>query len=692
MSLQVISKENGEKESKVLNKIFSHINKKESFIFNSGAGAGKTYALIESLKYVIESFNKELKNNNQKIMCITYTNIASQEVKERLGNTSLVVVSTIHERMWDLIKGYQKELVEIHKNHLENESNKLIELIDTDKKYNQYKILTEDKKANLKSLMIENRELFFEHYNSSAAEFKNYFSEILKEYPEILKNAQNFKKITNALFNIEKYSTCIQNIESKKNEYRSIEYTPKYNRDMLHEMKISHDTLLEYSLEIINKYDLFKHFIIDQYPFVFIDEYQDTDEKIIRIMNYLDRYSNEIKHNWIVGYFGDSAQSIYEGGIGGSINDFHQNLNIVNKEFNRRSTQEVIEVINKFRSDNIEQNSIYEDCTGGSVGFSSETKEDVQNYLDKYIEQWKVSEKNKLHCLVLTNELVAEYSGFKNIYSSFKKCKRYSGMNYSQLNTELLNNDEDKLGKIQRLLFNIIQLFCIISNDKSSLIELFPKSKIYKDMNIRDLRNLILQLRQTKVGSLGNCIENIEVNYSEGNNREYNEIMDWIFGFKNITRAKFKNYLIQELFKDLSDDDDDESKNANEVIEELLKINVSEFEFWYKFVTNTQEEKVVYHTYHGTKGLEFENVIIIMENKFGREKNYFDFYFKNYMNEENLECKDLKKYEKIQNLLYVSCSRAIKNLRILYLDNIDGFEDNIKKIFGQILNISEDNK
>lgn len=78
-------------------------------VFNAGAGAGKTYALIESLKYIIKQYGTKLIATNQKIICITYTNTAVHEIRERLGNTDIVLVSTIHERPWDLIKSYKKE-------------------------------------------------------------------------------------------------------------------------------------------------------------------------------------------------------------------------------------------------------------------------------------------------------------------------------------------------------------------------------------------------------------------------------------------------------------------------------------------------------------------------------------------------------------------------------------------------------
>ena len=42
----------------------------ESFIFEAGPGAGKTYSLHNSLDYVIENYDEDIRNNHQKIGCI----------------------------------------------------------------------------------------------------------------------------------------------------------------------------------------------------------------------------------------------------------------------------------------------------------------------------------------------------------------------------------------------------------------------------------------------------------------------------------------------------------------------------------------------------------------------------------------------------------------------------------------------
>lgn len=62
-----ISKENHNKEMESFEKIKKCIDEEKSWIFDSGAGAGKTYALIETLKYIMIKKERQLKVNNQKI-------------------------------------------------------------------------------------------------------------------------------------------------------------------------------------------------------------------------------------------------------------------------------------------------------------------------------------------------------------------------------------------------------------------------------------------------------------------------------------------------------------------------------------------------------------------------------------------------------------------------------------------------
>lgn len=97
-----------ESSAQVLNCLNQHAN----FLLEAGAGAGKTYSLIETLKYLLETKNKQLSYNNQQIACITYTNAATDVINSRIDNSSLVFTDTIHAFCWSIIKNFQSILRE----------------------------------------------------------------------------------------------------------------------------------------------------------------------------------------------------------------------------------------------------------------------------------------------------------------------------------------------------------------------------------------------------------------------------------------------------------------------------------------------------------------------------------------------------------------------------------------------------
>ena len=658
--LKNISKENIKQEKEILKNLFSNIDNYQSTLFNAGAGAGKTYALIECLKYIIKKYEKELKIHNRKIICITYTNVAAKEIKERLGNTELIKVSTIHERIWELIKIYQKELVEIHLENIKIEIKKIEEKIEIKKEY--------------RDKILEIKGNFYSNENLKSKEYRKKMEQL--GIPDgLLKNVNNFKILAKNIIKVENYKLCIQKIE--KNEYKEITYDPLYNSDRLYKMRISHDTLLKYGYLIIEKYSLLRKLIIDQYPYIFIDEYQDTDEKIVKIMNLLDIESKRINNPVFIGYFGDYVQNIYENGMGRIEND-HLELKKINKIYNRRSYSEIIEVANKIRNDEVNQKSIYTDSFGGNVEFYKGSKEKLEEFLRKNKRIYNTTKNKPLHCLLLTNRMIASFAGFEKLYEFFSKSEYYSGVNYNQLNTEFLSNEAEKMGEIPRLLYRIMRFKNKIENSSTFLKEIIIIKELH-ERNIVQLRELINLFSLQKVETFLEYIDLICKIYDETNNNDYKVIIGKIFDIKEISAQGIRSYLLESLYPNL----EDKTEKIIE-IDDILKENINEYENWFDYIEDNIKSDIIYHTYHGTKGLEFENVIVVMENNFGRDKDYFKRFFKYYNKRDKLDENDREKFEKARNLLYVSVTRAIKNLKIFYVDDISEFEDEIKKIFGEI--------
>ena len=83
--------------------VFEAIKEDKNFILEGGAGSGKTFSLIS----IIEKISKD--EPDKSIVCITYTNNAVAEIRERITNDKLKV-STIHEFIWSIIGQFQNEI------------------------------------------------------------------------------------------------------------------------------------------------------------------------------------------------------------------------------------------------------------------------------------------------------------------------------------------------------------------------------------------------------------------------------------------------------------------------------------------------------------------------------------------------------------------------------------------------------
>lgn len=81
----------------------------------AGPGAGKTHFLVENIKNIIATNPKITSSKNRKVLCITYTNAAVDEIRRRLDRFSNTAdICTIHSFIIDnIIKPFQDKLREI---------------------------------------------------------------------------------------------------------------------------------------------------------------------------------------------------------------------------------------------------------------------------------------------------------------------------------------------------------------------------------------------------------------------------------------------------------------------------------------------------------------------------------------------------------------------------------------------------
>ena len=599
----------------------------ENFLLSGGAGSGKTYSLVQVIKQVIADFP------TAKVACMTYTNAAVREIEERVNHKNLNV-STIHDFLWDNIKHFQKELKQA-----------LIVLLN-DENVQQIKI---DDIANVPSDYYDNRT-----------------DPISIQYKEYLK---------------------------------------------LKDGIISHDEILLVSEYMFHKYPKLCDIVKDKYKFILIDEYQDTHSEVVKI---LLEYFPRTPKKCIVGFFGDAMQAIYDDGIGNIDlykGDSDGQVKEVKKVQNRRNPKTVITLANRLRTDGIIQepsndisapNMVDGIPKEGSILFLYSENGDnsiIKRFLsERYA--WNFNDINETKELNLTHNLIADKAGFRSLMDIYDKDlilafnKRIK--NYIKENNILLDFSEKTFGEVIDILqhgksgrelnkvqpTHNMQLFIDANPDlyTFALNYNFDKlSKIYvdKDQLLDDKKQSDDDDKKkgSKRDSLIRHLFKIQRNIELYKNRQYNDFLrktDYpmirTIADKRILRDNIENLInvgnktIEEVINDahemhicLIDEKLERFKLEKEYIYNRVKsIKYSEFQKLYEYL----EGKTPFSTQHKTKGAEFNNVLVVLDN--GGWNNYnFESVFVDNGKSETIKSRSLK-------IFYVCCTRAKENLAVFY--------------------------
>lgn len=86
------------------------IDQHQCFRLEAGAGAGKTYSLVQALKRLISDRGSDYLRRGQKVACITYTNVAKREISQEIDEHPAVLVDTIHAFCWGCMSQFQSAL------------------------------------------------------------------------------------------------------------------------------------------------------------------------------------------------------------------------------------------------------------------------------------------------------------------------------------------------------------------------------------------------------------------------------------------------------------------------------------------------------------------------------------------------------------------------------------------------------
>lgn len=538
---------NNSKDNSLTN-IKNCITERQSFILEAGAGSGKTWSLIESLKYIIENNGFNLKKNNKKIACITYTNVAANEIMERIDNNPLVYVGTIHNFLWSIIGQY-----------------------------------TED----LKLAILE--------YNETLS--------VDRKTPELKESLKLINKI----------------------EYN------QYKRDYL-SGQLWHDDIIIMSKILFGKSKKLALFTINEYPFIFVDEYQDTFPKVIDIL--LKDIYMRFKEKVVIGFFGDSMQKIYDRGIGKIDLTDYPNIQEITKQDNFRCSKEVIRLLNNIRPE-LTQNPSGNNVEG-KVSFYYNSKYSTENALieDLKKEGWKFID-NKSKVLYLTHRKIAVHGGYENILNAFPDRERFFERGYM----------------FSSLLFEIEDVCRSYNENNYSILFDRLKSNGYKIKKHSDKKMI-----REYIG----CLDKYRID------KTIQEILDYII------ENPVQIFQIQDYLSFLDNIDSEEMSSNKSIYENIKYLHFREVTNCYNYI----EKNTIYSTKHGVKGTEFENVLVIVDDSAWRNFSDNEVFSNNKNN--------ITRYDRSRNLLYVCCSRPKNRLALYAITPMSGeAQATIKQWFGE---------
>ncbi len=608
--------------------IFELIKNEDNFLLSGGAGSGKTYSLVQVIKKTIEN------NPTSKVACITYTNAAVKEIKERVNHDNLFV-STIHEFLWNNIKSFQRDLKKGLVILINDEHSKIISpdgIVDEGyfntlefgiqyKEYTRIKegIISHDEVLELANFMYRNYSLlcdilkdkykfiFIDEYQDISLLVIEIFLEHLIQSKK--KNIIGFfgdamqSIYDEGIGDLKKYidSQDIKEVRKKQNRRN-----PRLVIELAN--KLRYDGLAqEPSLD--NKApNMFNGYVKEgNIKFLYSSNYN-LDE--IRSSGYFNGWSFDdskqtkelyLTHNLIAPKAG-----------------FSELMEIYDKD-------PIIDLKNKIRAkikdDNIE---IKEDYT-----------------FDQVVDLIALKNRNQLRKDIITQNPInnALYEQLKDLPFSIVK-RIYLTKDLLIDDKKQDEDDENKEGSKRDSL--IKHLFKI-----QSIVQLY-REKLYNDF---------IRRTEFQVTSILN-------------KKEIIDIVSTIEKMSDFTIEEVINYADEKKIC-RKDDSFNNFVNENEyVFNRVKKVKFQEFQNLFSYL----EGYTPFSTQHKIKGAEFDNVLVILDN--GGWNNFnFDYLFCARVDKESVLLRT-------QKMFYVCCTRAKENLIVFYHNPSEGVIEQARVWFG----------
>lgn len=564
------------------------INKPKSFFMFAGAGSGKTRSLVKALNSIKTKIGTTLLQSGRKVAVITYTNAASEEIKQRAQYNPLFEISTIHSFSWSLISAYTNDIRDWLKAKLEKRIDELTQ----------------------------------QQSKSRSKTTKTY-----------LERAEKIVKRTERLRYLDTVKRFIYNPDGLNLEANSLD----------------HAEVIQITADFLTSKPTFKAVFIDKYPIVLIDESQDTKKELISV---LFSVQQEYKDRFLLGLFGDTMQRIYLDGKEDLAESIPDDWEKPCKVMNHRSQKRIVDLCNDIRkdADGIQQCS-RTDKPNGIVRVFITDNEDAfaceqiaRNRMSRITGDNDWEDIEKIKSLTIEHKMAASRLGFKSFFDYMNNVNSYK--------QGLVKGDLSVISLFTHILIPLQDAY--YSDNQFEIMRIIREHSIDFDRHKDSLTSGVIESLKQSVEELLSLLSN-----------EHSTCRDLL----NIVYEKRLFQLHKDLLRLLEDfpseDDNEYDKYIN--LKKALDSEFIEIKRYYTYV----QGKASFDTHQGVKGLEFDRVMVIIDDK---ESKGTTFSYNRLFGVEDKTERDRKNeregretsVDRTRRLLYVTCSRAKESLAIVY--------------------------
>lgn len=590
-----------------------------SFLMIAGAGSGKTTSLIKGLAEILDKHGEKLKLRRQKVACITYTVIAAGEIWADVGNNPLVHVSTIHSFLWSMVRSFQSDIKEWVANRIDE---KLLKARET------------------------------------AANFG----------PRVQQRTRD--KNQSDIARYEQQRARIGQVRS---------FTYGTGSDYVNGI-LGHDDIIKMVPQLIVERPLMRSLLAQQYPFLFVDESQDTTENVVTALKAVDEEPGD---RFCLGFFGDPMQRIYPTGIG-AISAGLSWANITKPE-NFRCPATVLRVANAIRRDGDGLVQTRGRMTGpeealvsvpGSAHLFILPIDESRDQRVAQVRAW-AAEKNGdpawlaedridgVKLLVIVHRMAAKRLGFGNLYAALNDDAP------EKFKNGFLDGTAWPVRPFNKFVLPLVSA-CRNGREFEVMQVLRSQSPLLARANLSgvDIAD--------RLGKLHQFTEILQQMMEPGSDATNADVLRHIHESRVIDLdPRVLSYLNLVAYVEAEEGDGvnaavDDEDDGDELTKEVSAMNAflacpaPQFWGYYKYVNDDSP----FSTQQGIKGAEFDRVLVVLDDDEGTHVQFsYDKYFgiRPLSDRDEASRRDGKEttIERTRRLFYVCCTRALKDLIVV---------------------------